>query len=303
MASHPGSVFYLNIGTNRSACQAGNDSAAWPASPTRASRHIPHPVTAYPGMSQRWSTLELDEPRNMTTHNSKAQIMSEDPLTGKSTARSARAYLEAALQHFIAAGRDLRDLGEFAVATLGDEIRPHVREFVRDVEKGRIRIEVFTDSVKTEFFGRPVAPGERERMIREAAYFRGERRAFVGNHADDDWFAAEKEIDERLAEEAGLLDKAHRALAAASANAESELQSLRHAVKSWLQQEGVKEREEKQKRKEKKAKRRIKTEKAGAPTAASKTVASAKAPKKTGGKKAKKPATKKSTTKKDTTKG
>lgn len=35
-------------------------------------------------------------------------------------------------------------------------------------------------------------------MIAEAAYFRAERRGFVGGDPQSDWFAAEAEIDERL---------------------------------------------------------------------------------------------------------
>lgn len=40
--------------------------------------------------------------------------------------------------------------------------------------------------------------GEREAMIREAAYFRAERRGFAAGHELDDWLAAELEIDRWL---------------------------------------------------------------------------------------------------------
>jgi hypothetical protein len=39
----------------------------------------------------------------------------------------------------------------------------------------------------------------REEMIREAAYFRAERRAFVAGGEFEDWIAAEREIDALLA--------------------------------------------------------------------------------------------------------
>jgi hypothetical protein len=48
----------------------------------------------------------------------------------------------------------------------------------------------------------PVAvagPAEREAMIRDAAYFRAERRAFAPGNALEDWLAAEREIDSQLA--------------------------------------------------------------------------------------------------------
>jgi len=46
------------------------------------------------------------------------------------------------------------------------------------------------------------AAQRRQAMIREAAYFRAERRGFVGGDPVGDWLAAEAEIDRRLAEEA-----------------------------------------------------------------------------------------------------
>jgi hypothetical protein len=43
-----------------------------------------------------------------------------------------------------------------------------------------------------------VAPGERERMVAEAAYFIAERRRFAAGDALSDWLQAEAEIDARL---------------------------------------------------------------------------------------------------------
>lgn len=45
-----------------------------------------------------------------------------------------------------------------------------------------------------------VAGEDRYRMIAEAAYFRAERRGFLGGSELDDWLAAEIEVDELLAE-------------------------------------------------------------------------------------------------------
>jgi hypothetical protein len=43
----------------------------------------------------------------------------------------------------------------------------------------------------------PLAPlwEQRERWIREAAYFKAEKRGFAPGHAPDDWLAAEAEVD------------------------------------------------------------------------------------------------------------
>jgi hypothetical protein len=45
----------------------------------------------------------------------------------------------------------------------------------------------------------PVAPlwQARERRIREAAYFKAEKRGFAPGHELDDWLEAEEEEDER----------------------------------------------------------------------------------------------------------
>jgi len=44
----------------------------------------------------------------------------------------------------------------------------------------------------------PVTPEERYRMIAEAAYFRAEKRGFVGGDMAEDWLLAEAEIDRLL---------------------------------------------------------------------------------------------------------
>lgn len=43
-----------------------------------------------------------------------------------------------------------------------------------------------------------VTPGQRRQMIAEAAYFRAERRGFVGGDPVRDWCEAEAEVDEQL---------------------------------------------------------------------------------------------------------
>lgn len=41
----------------------------------------------------------------------------------------------------------------------------------------------------------PITPEQRYRMICDAAYFRAERRGFIGGNPAEDWTAAEAEID------------------------------------------------------------------------------------------------------------
>jgi len=47
--------------------------------------------------------------------------------------------------------------------------------------------------------GSTVSADVRRGMIAEAAYLRAERRGFVPGHEDEDWLAAEKEVDAQLA--------------------------------------------------------------------------------------------------------
>ncbi len=46
--------------------------------------------------------------------------------------------------------------------------------------------------------GGGITPGERRRMIAEAAYFRAVRRGFGEGSAEQDWYEAEAEIDATL---------------------------------------------------------------------------------------------------------
>ena len=41
----------------------------------------------------------------------------------------------------------------------------------------------------------PITPEQRYRMICDAAYYRAERRGFIGGNSAEDWTAAEAEID------------------------------------------------------------------------------------------------------------
>ncbi len=44
-----------------------------------------------------------------------------------------------------------------------------------------------------------ISSQDRRRMIAEAAYFHAERRGFEGGDPDEDWYQAEREIDQLLA--------------------------------------------------------------------------------------------------------
>ncbi len=45
----------------------------------------------------------------------------------------------------------------------------------------------------------PISAEERKKMIEKAAYFRAEQRNFEPGHEVEDWLAAEKEVELRIA--------------------------------------------------------------------------------------------------------
>lgn len=160
--------------------------------------------------------------------------MSDHSRLDQGTYETSRKYLKSALEHMVAAGRNARDLTEFALEKFGDEFRPYLQQFFSDVRQGKIDIKGLTHSARTAIVGHHVSQEERERMIREAAYLRSEQRGFAGGYEHDDWLSAEKEVDERLEREAGLMVKGGKAMASVASIAEKEFDSIKKIVSLWL---------------------------------------------------------------------
>ena len=161
--------------------------------------------------------------------------MTKDNQLDKSTYDSAKAYLKAALEQMIAAGRSAKEFGDFALEKFGDTFIPYLHEFSQDVSKGRIKIEGLGKSAKTAIFGRHVTLEEREQLIREAAYLRAEQRGFVGGSPDEDWRMAQQEVDQRLAQETGLVEKGRKVLTSATTVIENEFDDIKHVVAGWVE--------------------------------------------------------------------
>jgi Protein of unknown function (DUF2934) len=68
------------------------------------------------------------------------------------------------------------------------------------------QISGVTESTKDAIFIAGITAAERERRVREAAYFRAERRGFVGGSAEQDWIDAEREIDLQMAEQSWIVE-------------------------------------------------------------------------------------------------
>jgi len=62
----------------------------------------------------------------------------------------------------------------------------------------RIHIEGPAMSDWASFEPLPISPEQRQHMIRDAAYFRAERRGFVNGDPVQDWMEAEADVDRML---------------------------------------------------------------------------------------------------------
>ena len=57
------------------------------------------------------------------------------------------------------------------------------------------------DNTLEEYTESQITPGERNKMIAEAAYYRAKDRGFDPTSIEEDWYAAEKIVDEILLRE------------------------------------------------------------------------------------------------------
>jgi len=147
-----------------------------------------------------------------------------------------RTYLKKVLEHVIAAGHSIREFNEFILDKFGAVMQPYLRQFLNGVSSGQIKIKGLTEAAKTAIVGHDVSTDERAAMVREEAYYLAEKRGFTAGHEVEDWVAAEAEINNRLAEEAGLIAKGGNVLAATATNIENDLKKLKSIVTTWLEE-------------------------------------------------------------------
>jgi hypothetical protein len=162
--------------------------------------------------------------------------MVDDKRLNETTYASAKIFLKATLEHMIKAGRSAQDLGVFALEKFGEDFLPYLQRFLRDVGEMHIDIKGLQQSTKTAILGHHVTPEERQDMIRVAAYLRAEQRGFSGDFAQNDWLAAEHEVDEQLAREAGWVVKGSQLLASVSGAVERELGSITEVLEHWYEE-------------------------------------------------------------------
>jgi hypothetical protein len=145
-----------------------------------------------------------------------------------------RPYLRAVMSEVIAGGGDLRAFVEFALSRLGDAGIPRVARFVVEAREGRVRVQGLTRSLRVEFFMSLATPEAREELIREEAYLQAAARAFNGEHAQDDWLLAEREVDRRLGAAIGLVPRGRATQLGDDAVAGYAADALAQEVYDWL---------------------------------------------------------------------
>ncbi len=149
---------------------------------------------------------------------------------------TSRVYLKSALEHMLAAGRSVRDMVEFSLERFGDGAIPQLKRFFDDVQSGEIKINGLPKGARDALFGLQMTAGERHDLVRLAAYVRAEGRGFVGGSPEDDWHAAEQEVEQLLAERIGLVAKGRRALSEAGLAIGREIDDIAGLVSAWLEE-------------------------------------------------------------------
>jgi hypothetical protein len=163
----------------------------------------------------------------------KEQAMVEAPFD-EEMYQAARPHLRDALEYTIALGRSAHDWGEFCLEKFGVAVTPYLKRFIAEVEPYTLKIERWSDCTKQIFLGAEMNPDERDRRVREAAYFRAERRGFVGGSPEQDWMEAEHEIDEQIAAQMGVIEKAREAVSSLGELALKGFECIKDTLKAWM---------------------------------------------------------------------
>jgi len=143
-------------------------------------------------------------------------------------------YFNSTLEHMVAAGHGIKEFSEFTLEHLGETVRPHIRNFVKDARMGVIKVKGITAATRVKILGLHIDEAEREQMIRETAYFLAAKRNFIGGDAETDWYQAEKIVSSQLDEESGLAGKSFKRVEYLSSEIKTKLETVEHDVKQWV---------------------------------------------------------------------
>jgi hypothetical protein len=158
-----------------------------------------------------------------------AQVTVDPPVYEK-----IKPHLISALEQVIQTGHSVWDFADFAIDKFGDEIIPYLQKFLNEVRHGSVKLADTTECVWVGLFGAGIDKDQREQMIREAAYFRAQRRGLMGGDPNQDWIEAEQEIDSKLLADIGLFAKGRKLATEFVAVAEEEIGDVTKSVCSWL---------------------------------------------------------------------
>jgi hypothetical protein len=133
----------------------------------------------------------------------------------------------------MALGRSAHDWGEFCLEKFGMTVTPYLKRFITELEPHTLKIERWSGYARETIFGGEMTCDERDRRIREAAYFRAERRGFIGGSPEQDWIEAELEINGQIAEEAGVIESP-RDVSSFGELALKGFESIKDTLKAWM---------------------------------------------------------------------
>lgn len=212
---------------------------------------------------------------------------------------SVREYLKTSLEHVIDAGHSVREFSDFTLDKFGDTFTPYLRQFLNDVQQGVVTVKGLSKTSSQAILGMHVTAEERDAMIREAAYYQAEKHGFSPGREEEDWRAAEREVDDMLVQKAGLVSRGRNVVESSLSIIEREFSELKSVISDWLDQNVAVATSPAKKASPKKAvKKKAVTKKATAKKAAPKKAASKKAVKKKAAPAPKKAVKKKTTVKK-----
>ena len=143
-------------------------------------------------------------------------------------------YFHSTLEHMVAAGHGIKEFSEFTLEHLGETVRPHIRNFVKDAGMGVIKVKGITAATRVKILGQHIEEEEREQMFRETAYFLAAKRNFISGDAETDWYQAGKIVSSQLDEESGLAGKSFKRVEYLSSEIKTKLETVEHDVKQWV---------------------------------------------------------------------
>jgi hypothetical protein len=159
--------------------------------------------------------------------------VSNEHRTAESSDEAIRSYLKATLEHLLAAGHCAHELVDFSLQRFGMDIIPHLEQLQEDIRERRLEVANLAGSTRTAVFAIQVSPEQWEEMVREAAHLRADMRGFAEGNPEEDWYAAEEEIEALIERQAGLLERAERSNTSIAVTAERELAEIANIVDRW----------------------------------------------------------------------